>query len=57
MTGLNIPHLKYDVIESTLVALGLASTAALNLVTGTALVESGAQYLVQNGGGPALGLW
>ena len=57
MTGLNIQQLKYDVVEPALAALGLMSTAALNLVTGTALVESQAAYVKQNGGGPALGLW
>jgi hypothetical protein len=57
MTGLNLTQLKYDVVEPALVAIGLASTAALNLVTGTALVESGAQYVRQRDNGPALGLW
>lgn len=56
MAGLYLSHLKYHVIEPTLATLGLNCTVALNLVTGTALVESGAQYLKQNGG-PALGLF
>ena len=57
MTGLNLTQLKYDVIEPALVAIGLAGTAALNLVTGTALAESGAAFVKQENGGPALGLW
>lgn len=57
MTGLNLTQLKYDVVEPALVAIGLASTAALNLVTGTALAESGSEFVRQIGGGPALGLW
>ena len=57
MTGLNLTQLKYDIVEPGLVAIGLAGTAALNLVTGTALAESGAAYVRQVGGGPALGLW
>jgi hypothetical protein len=55
--GVNLKQLKYEVVQPTLIALGLMSTAALNLVTGTALAESGAGYLKQVGGGPALGLW
>lgn len=57
MTGIDIAQLKYDVVEPALVAIGMASTAALNLVTGTALAESGGVFLKQIGGGPALGLW
>lgn len=56
-TGVYLEHLKYDVVEPTLNVLGLNSAAALNLVTGTALAESGGQYLKQLGTGPALGLW
>ena len=57
MSGLDLSHLKYDVVEPALTTLGLMSTAALNLVTGTALVESSCTYLTQIGGGPALGLF
>ena len=57
MTGINITQLKYDIVEPAIAALGLMSTSALNLVTGTALVESNASLVVQLGGGPALGLW
>jgi hypothetical protein len=56
MSGIALSQLKYAVVEPALLAIGLAGTAALNLVTGTALVESGAQY-VQQINGPALGLW
>lgn len=56
MPGLNLSHLKHHIVDPALEAIGLFSPAALNLVTGTALVESAATYLVQNGG-PALGLW
>ncbi len=57
MPGLSLDHLKYEIVEPTLVTIGLLSTAALNLVTGTALVESGCVYLKQLGTGPALGLF
>lgn len=57
MQGINLSQLKYDVVEPALMTVGLMGTTALNLVTGTALAESGASYLVQLGGGPALGLW
>jgi hypothetical protein len=57
MTGLNLTDLKFRVIEPALLVVGLSSTAAINLVAGTALVESACQYLVQQGGGPAKGLW
>ena len=55
--GLNLTDLKYQIVEPALVAIGLNTAAGLNLVTGTALAESGAQYLVQTGGGPALGIF
>jgi hypothetical protein len=57
MPGINLQHLKYEVVEPALVAIGLECAAALSLVTGTALAESGAEYLKQIGTGPALGLW
>lgn len=57
MTGLNISQLKNLVIKPSLEFIGLYSDAACNLVTGTALVESGASYLHQVGTGPACGLW
>ena len=55
--SLDLTDLKYAVVEPALVVIGLNSTSALNLVTGTALVESDATCLRQTGGGPALGLW
>ena len=57
MSGLNTRQLKTLIVTPTLQTLGLASPAAINLVTGTALAESRAAYLRQVGGGPALGLW
>lgn len=45
------------VIRPAIRALGLWSAAAEDLLLGTALVESGLTYLVQHGGGPALGVF
>jgi hypothetical protein len=55
--GINLAHLKYSVVQPALTAIDLMSSTALNLVTGTACVESGRVYLKQVGGGPALSLW
>lgn len=62
MSGIDIGQLKLLVIQPTLAILGqvnprLASAAAVNLLAGTVLVESGGVYLKQLGTGPALGLW
>jgi len=57
MSGLNTRQIKALIVAPTLQALGLASPAAINLLTGTALAESRAAYVQQVGGGPALGLW
>ncbi|GBQ84022.1 hypothetical protein AA13595_1303 [Gluconacetobacter johannae DSM 13595] len=57
MTGIDPAQLKWRVVAPTLAALGLGGDAAVNLLTGTALVESGGVWLAQLGGGPALGLW
>lgn len=62
MTGIDLGQLKELVISPTLMVLAPAITRldspwAINQVAGTALVESGCQYLHQLGGGPALGLW
>ena len=57
MSGLYLPHIKHLVIAPALDAIGLSSPAAINLVAGTALVESGGAYLHQLDGGPALGLF
>ncbi|MEO5333846.1 MAG: hypothetical protein H7839_17675 [Magnetococcus sp. YQC-5] len=55
--GINPQQLTDLVIRPTLQRLGLWSDAAEELVLGTAIQESGLQYLQQLGGGPALGLW
>lgn len=59
MTGLNLSQLKSEIVRPTLAVLGAryATDAAVNLVTGTALVESDLTYLRQLQDGPALGLW
>lgn len=57
MNGLDVGQLKHLVVEPTLKGLGLGGSAAVNLLTGTALAESRGTYLKQVGGGPALGLW
>ena len=57
MSGLDTRQLKTLIVTPTLQALHLASPAAINLVTGTALAETRAAYVRQIGGGPALGLW
>ncbi|MFT8712093.1 hypothetical protein [Komagataeibacter rhaeticus] len=56
MTGLNLPQFKAEVVTPTLNAIGLGGEAAVNLLTGTALAESGLVYLRQISG-PALGPW
>jgi hypothetical protein len=54
--GIDIAQLRGDIVRPVLRFLGLHSDAAENLVVGTALVESGGQFVRQLGG-PALGLW
>lgn len=54
---MNITQLKFNITEPALTAIGMMSTAALNLVTGTAIQETKTEYVVQLGGGPALSLW
>ncbi|MCK9821326.1 hypothetical protein [Komagataeibacter oboediens] len=56
MTGLNLPQFKAEIVVPTLNAIGLGGDAAVNLLTGTALVESSLVYLRQVNG-PALGPW
>ena len=56
MSGIDLAQLKYLIVEPALMAIGLMSTARLNLVCGTALCESGAMFLHQVDG-PALGPW
>ena len=50
-----ISSIKHEIIAPTLNEIGLYSDTALNLVTGTGLVESGYRTTVQMNGGPALG--
>lgn len=57
MPGLDLAQFKALVVRPVLAQPGFGGDAALNLLTGTALVESGLVWLRQNGGGPALGLW
>ncbi|MCP1244032.1 hypothetical protein GOB86_10795 [Acetobacter lambici] len=57
MPGLDLGQFKALLVRPALEHMGLGGSAALNLLTGTALVESGLVWLRQNGGGPALGLW
>ncbi len=57
MTGLYLSHVKTYVVVPALTAINLASSVAVNLVLGTAIAESGLQYLHQIGGGPACGLF
>ena len=52
---MNISEIKHQIIAPTLKEIGLYSDTALNLVTGTGLVESGFRVTVQSGCGPALG--
>ena len=55
--GLDPHQLRDLVIRPTLQRLGLWSDAVEELVLGTAIQESGLQYLQQLGNGPARGLW
>ncbi len=57
MTGLNLTQLKQLIVKPALTLIGLDTPVAINLVTGTAVVESKVEYLHQVGSGPALGLW
>lgn len=57
MGGLDLYQVKSQIVLPTLEAIGLYSPSAVNLLTGTALAESGLIYLHQLNGGPALGLW
>ncbi|XQZ98796.1 hypothetical protein ACOZ4Y_02380 [Komagataeibacter rhaeticus] len=57
MNGLDLTQFKLGIVAPALDMIGLGGAAAINLLTGTALAESGLTYVQQNGGGPALGLW
>lgn len=48
---------RLEVIRPTLRRLGLWSLAAERLLLGTAITESGLEYLVQHRGGPARGVY
>ena len=52
---MQLSSIKRQFIEPALKEIGLYSDTALNLVTGTGLVESGYRVTSQIGGGPALG--
>lgn len=52
---MTISEIKHQIIAPALKEIGLYSDTALNLVTGTGLVESGYRVTTQLGGGPALG--
>lgn len=52
---MQLSSIKHEIIAPTLKEIGLYSDTALNLVTGTGLVESGYRVTTQYGGGPALG--
>ena len=54
--GIDLSQLKGLIVRPSLASLGLDSPAAENLLTGTALAESGCRFLHQIDG-PALGLW
>ncbi|RFD18478.1 hypothetical protein DY926_16415 [Komagataeibacter melaceti] len=56
MSGLCLAQLKRGIIAPALAHIGLGGDAAVNLLAGTALVESGLAYTRQIHG-PALGLW
>ncbi len=49
-------HFRTFVVRPTLTAVGMHSTAAERLMLTTAIAESGLRFLVQLGGGPALGV-
>ncbi|WP_415500068.1 hypothetical protein [Acetobacter sp.] len=56
MPGLNISQFKTLVVRPALAQIGLSTDAAVNLLTGTALAESGLVWLAQIRG-PALGVF
>lgn len=49
-------HFRTFVVRPTLTAIGMHSTAAERLMLTAAIAESGLRFLVQIGGGPALGV-
>ncbi|GAB6968540.1 hypothetical protein JCM25156A_25780 [Komagataeibacter kakiaceti JCM 25156] len=60
MSGLSLSQFKHIIVAPALSHVGLGGDAVVNLLTGTALVESGLVDIVQvtkGGFGPAQGLW
>lgn len=55
MSGLNVIQVKYLIVHPVLKYVGLGTDAAVNLLTGTTLVESQLTWLKQIHG-PALGI-
>lgn len=56
MSGLNLPQFKAQIVQPVVMAIGQSGDTAVNLLTGTALAESGLCYLKQIQG-PAFGLF
>lgn len=54
---MNLGQLRTFVVRPALQHIQLWTPEAENLVMGTAIVESAADFLAQVGGGPALGIW
>lgn len=54
---ISVAHFRLLVVRPTLSHIGLWSSAAENLLVGTALQESGLRHLRQLGDGPARGLY
>jgi hypothetical protein len=54
---LNVEQIRNFVIQPSLQAIGLASKEAVELLVGTALIESGLTQLAQRPTSIALGLW
>ena len=52
-----LSYAKHEIVTPALTKIGLASSCAINLVSGTGDVESGYIYTRQLQGGPALGFW
>ena len=54
---INLAQFRSQIIVPTLTRMDMMSESAANLMLGTALVESGLQYIKQIGAGPALGVY
>lgn len=55
--GAPLPIILREIVRPALQMAGIWSEAREQLVLGTGAVESGYRWLVQRGGGPALGYW